>query len=185
MCSYLQDTVTSILVAGTLVFRGSKSPIEAIISAHNANDHPQNHLEIWTGLERCDGSALGSWSQLIHGWDLPLGFHLRSSGGGRGRDAAGAEVGETDRRRDAESWEADFKVHSALCHVRPRCAPGVCPERWLGKEDSASHRWFAFLTGRRSSFLNIGRVGDLFFFSPNKCSLNVYLMLNTSQGLSV
>lgn len=33
---YRHDTVTSILVAGTLVLRGSNSPIDAIISTHDA-----------------------------------------------------------------------------------------------------------------------------------------------------
>lgn len=45
VCPYLQDTVTSILVAGTLVLRGSNSPIDAIISTHEANEHPQRNKE--------------------------------------------------------------------------------------------------------------------------------------------
>lgn len=42
---YLHDTVTSILVAGTLVLRGSNSPIDAIISTQHANKHPQRKKE--------------------------------------------------------------------------------------------------------------------------------------------
>lgn len=43
--AYLHDTVTSILVAGTLVLRGSNSPIDAIISPRDALQNPREKTE--------------------------------------------------------------------------------------------------------------------------------------------
>lgn len=113
---YLHDTVTSILVAGTLVLRGSNSPIDAIISTQDADENPQRkknkNKTKPTDHSRQDRDGSKSIIEIFL-WFFVWG--AESSGGWKETENG------TDRPRDrvpgGESWEADLKfIHPSRVH---------------------------------------------------------------------
>lgn len=127
---YLHDTVTSILVAGTLVLRGSNSPIDAIISTQHAQEDPhrnkgQKEIRIVIAVNPL--------------WRCPLDVSREEEE--REREHGGEAENDTDRARGRvrgrESWEADLKfIHPP--HVdgalRSACLSGA------EEEESAANR---------------------------------------------
>ena len=129
---YRHDTVTSILVAGTLVLRGSNSPIDAIISTHDSQrasaEKPDRiiHNRLVIAVNPLSSSSSSSSSSCAFFLFFLYFFFLSASGaesGGGGRDRKSTERGERKRIREggrgSESCEADLKF------IHPSCAHGA------------------------------------------------------------
>lgn len=168
------------------MFRGSNSPIEAIISPHDADDHPQKapgNPDEWKDVtvQHSDRDRSKSMAEICL-WVFTCGAAEAGEEeivwrGGSECGGGGGWGGETDGRREAESWEADLKFIQLLCRVRRAAtlrSQGLS-RRWFGKEESAARRWLlAAATGRCSSFCHHQALVN--FFVPHYFVSHYFVM---------
>lgn len=150
---YLQETVTSILVAGTLVLSGSNSPIDAIISHHAASaKKPETKREkVMVRDHRRrgrDGSKSICWDSFL--FCGGVGGVQVGRGGLEGETLGKAER-EKERRGVGEQWKLSrrsFFFSYILKFIHPSCVHGalhpcvrpVPRSERKRKEESAANR---------------------------------------------